>query len=108
MLNIHLKIIISLVTGFSVISGIEVLYWIWFKVLFNRKNTISPVEEDKDKKQMKAEIQSSKEEIKALRNDLLEMKMRLKSHAEDPKVSVYFDAIFNDVEAQHSCGVKAP
>ena len=90
-----------MVAGFSVISGIEVLYWIWFKVLFSRKNTIAPVEEDKEKKEMK-------EEIKALKNDMMELKMRLKSHAEDPKVSVYFDAIFNDVEAQHSCGVKAP
>ena len=26
----------GLFTGFSVISGIEILYWLWFKVLFHK------------------------------------------------------------------------
>ena len=27
-----------LILGFSVISGIEILYWLWFKILFHKKD----------------------------------------------------------------------
>jgi len=32
----------GLFTGFSVISSIELLYWIWFKVIFHKKDDASP------------------------------------------------------------------
>ena len=34
----------GLFTGFSLISGLEIIYWLWFKVLFHRKDAeVSPV-----------------------------------------------------------------
>ena len=27
-----------MILGFSVISGIEILYWLWFKILFHKKD----------------------------------------------------------------------
>ena len=55
----------GLFTGFSVISGIEIIYWIWFKVLllqahnrvfivcfpqviFHKKDQVAPIEEPKE------------------------------------------------------------
>ena len=32
--------------------------------------------------------------------DQLEMRLKSSSHSDDPKAGVFFDAIFNDVEAQ--------
>ena len=41
----------GLFTGFSVISGLEIIYWLWFKVLLHGKNEVAPedtkIEDDK-------------------------------------------------------------
>ena len=37
----------GLFTGFSVISGFEILYWVWFKVLFHKKDVqVAPTPEN--------------------------------------------------------------
>lgn len=42
---------LGLFTGFSVISGIEVLYWLWFKVVFHKHDAeVSPSRNDINKK----------------------------------------------------------
>ena len=42
---------LGLFTGFSVISGIEVLYWLWFKVVFHKHDAeVTPSKDDLNKK----------------------------------------------------------
>ena len=42
---------LGLFTGFSVISGIEVLYWLWFKVVFHKHDTeVTPTQKDINQK----------------------------------------------------------
>ena len=42
---------LGLFTGFSVISGIEVLYWLWFKVIFHKHDAVvTPSQNDLNKK----------------------------------------------------------
>ena len=95
----------GLFTGFSVISGIEILYWLWFKVLLQKAARVGPEQEEefcKDCKQLR-------EEFKGLKNEMVELRMNMKqdhplvtiTEADEPS-SLFFDAIFNDVEAQQS------
>ena len=88
----------GLFTGFSVISGIEILYWLWFKVLLHRADKVGPEQE----KEGCQDCHKLREEFKGLKNEMEELRMNMKSvhHAEDPKAGLYFDAIFNDVESQ--------
>ena len=93
----------GLFTGFSVISGIEILYWLWFKIIFHQKDHEVAPEDEKAVESLSKEVQSMKSELKAfesVKSELEEIKMRLKGHSDDPKAGLYFDAIFNDVEAQ--------
>ena len=94
----------GLFTGFSVISGIEILYWLWFKVVFHRKNEVSPLEISEEE----SDIGKLKEQITLLQNEIADIKLKYKnSHSEDPKAGVFFDAIFNDIESQQTqCGLK--
>ena len=84
----------GLFTGFSVISGIEIIYWLWFKVLLH-KNSVEPEQE----RQESEECRQLREEMKEMRNDIQELRINVKQ-SQDPKAGLYFDAIFNDVEAQ--------
>ena len=96
----------GLFTGFSVISGIEILYWLWFKVVFHRKNEVGPTEEYSEDQ---SEIGKLKKQMMLLQNEMNDMKMRIKnSHSvDDPKAGVFFDAIFNDIESQQTqCGIN--
>ena len=88
----------GLFTGFSVISGIEILYWLWFKVLLHRADRVGPEQEEESCNECK----QLKEEFKGLKNEVEELRMKMKQahHADDPKAGLYFDAIFNDVESQ--------
>ena len=94
----------GLFTGFSVISGIEIIYWLWFKVVFNKKSKVAPESENDTMKELKHEVAS-------LRKELVELKLKVKSQQKERKNSTekYFDAIFNDIEAQQTmCGVIPP
>lgn len=94
----------GLFTGFSVISGIEIIYWLWFKVVFNKKSKVAPESENETMKELKHEVAS-------LRKELVELKLKVKSQQKERKNSTekYFDAIFNDIEAQQTmCGVIPP
>ena len=58
---------LGLFTGFSVISGIEILYWLWFKVVLH-KDEIEPVEEDLKEKvtNLQSELGKSDDKLKTL------------------------------------------
>ena len=56
----------GLFTGFSVISGIEILYWLWFKVVFHRKNEVSPIEKSEEE----SDIGKLKEQMTLLQNEI--------------------------------------
>ena len=58
---------LGLFTGFSVISGIEILYWLWFKVVLH-KDEIEPVEVDLKEKvtNLQSELGKSDEKLKTL------------------------------------------
>ena len=80
----------GLFTGFSVISGLEIMYWLWFKVLLHKKE-VEPADED------------LREEVNSLKIELQEIKLKLKGgHNEDTKAGAFFDAIFVDPEAKES------
>ena len=57
----------GLFTGFSVISGIEIIYWLWFKVVLH-KDEIEPAEEDLKEKvtNLQSELGKSDEKLKTL------------------------------------------
>ena len=95
----------GLFTGFSVISLLEILYWLWFKVIFHQKNDVVP--EKKPENDTKIDILMEKYE--QLQNEMEELKMNMKhKHSEDDKMNAYFDAIFYDIEAQNiKCEVKS-
>ena len=93
----------GLFTGFSVISGFEILYWVWFKVLFHKKDVqVEPETEKEQEKRPSNDMDELANKMDKMENDLVEMKLRMKSlpHLEDPKAGLFFDAIFNDLEAQ--------
>ena len=69
----------GLFTGFSVISGLEILYWLWFKVLIHKKTSIAPALQSNE----------SEEDIKQVRRAW-----------SDKKSGIFFDALFNAIEAQ--------
>ena len=95
----------GLFTGFSVISGIEILYWLWFKVIFNKKGKIAPEGESY------TVIKELRDEVDGLKKEFAEMRLKVKSHHDDQNNSTgkYFDAIFNDIESQQTmCGVSSP
>ena len=105
----------GLFTGFSVISGLEILYWLWFKVVFNKQNKVG-VEQDKRKISYVEEEESKqlaelRGEVAALRSSVAQMSAQLRAAArpktgDGPQPTRYFDAIFNDVEAQQTlCGI---
>ena len=87
----------GLFTGFSVISGLEIMYWLWFKVLLHAKE-IEPSEEDLQQK-----VEENEKEISTLKLKLQEIEIKLKGGLSgDPKAGAFFDAIFADPEAQES------
>ena len=107
----------GLFTGFSVISGLEILYWLWFKVVFNKQNKVG-VEQEQDKRMISyvaeeesAQLAELRGEVAALRTSVAQMSAQLRAAArpktaDGPQPTRYFDAIFNDVEAQQTlCGI---
>merc|ERR1712218_35065 len=83
----------GLFTGFSVISGIEILYWLWFKVLFHKKDHQVDNSSGDGNDELKKEVQELKAQVEEL---TLKMKASLK---EDIAAGMAFDAIFNDPAA---------
>ena len=89
---------IGLFTGFSVISGLEIIYWIWFKVLFQKKKVEQKeVKSCKDCQKLRDDYD---ENMKRIDNELKLLQFKAKSS--EFEAGAFFDAIFNDVEAQKS------
>ena len=86
----------GLFTGFSVISGMEIIYWLWFKVLLHKRNSVSPSDTtDQPEEDLRQKVDN-------LQNELQDIKTQLqRAHFGDKKSAIFFDAIFNDVEAQN-------
>ena len=107
----------GLFTGFSVISGLEILYWLWFKVVFNKQNKVGVEQEQEQRKisyvaeEESAQLAELRGEVAALRTSVAQMSAQLRAGArpktaDGPQPTRYFDAIFNDVEAQQTlCGI---
>ena len=91
----------GLFTGFSVISGLEIIYWLWFKVLIHKRNSVEPApppdESQEDIRQKVDNIQKVLQDIK--------VKLQ-REHFGDKKSAIFFDAIFNDIEAQDVSSVR--
>ena len=96
----------GLFTGFSVISGIEIIYWLWFKVVFNKKSKVSPEEgKNETMKELRNEVSLLRKEF---RDMMFKMKIQQKENRKN-STEKYFDAIFNDIESQQTmCGVSPP
>jgi len=91
----------GLFTGFSVISAIEILYWLWFKVLLHEKDH-AKVEPEGDPENTQATDIDVNERINILENELKNIKMSLKGGQADNNYAsaALFDAIFEDPEAK--------
>ena len=86
----------GLFTGFSVISGLEIIYWLWFKVLLHKRNSVSPSDPTDELEE------GLKQKVDHLQNELQDIKSQLqRARFGDKKSAIFFDAIFNDVEAQN-------
>ena len=84
---------IGLFMGFSVISGVEILYWLFFKVIFHKR--VNKVEEEPT--EMKEKISELEKEIDDLKNWKNHVQLYVTGDQnKDPKVRKMFDVIFND------------
>ena len=78
----------GLFTGFSVISGFEIVYWLTFKVLLHKKDVkVEPLDHESN------DINGLREEIKELR-EMLYLKINQKN-GEEERIAIAFDAVFN-------------
>ena len=98
----------GLFTGFSVISGLEIIYWLWFKVLLHGKNEVAPEELKVEEDDKCGNCGNLLKEVMLLKNEVEEIKFKRKdsNHEKTDQSGAFFDAIFNDVEAQHSCDIQ--
>ena len=98
----------GLFTGFSVISGLEIIYWLWFKVLLHGKNEVAPEELKVEEDDKCGNCGNLPKEVMLLKNEVEEIKFKRKdsNHEKTDQSGAFFDAIFNDVEAQHSCDIQ--
>ena len=57
----------GLFTGFSVISALEIMYWLWFKVLLH-KNEVEPIDDDiqQEVQNLKSELEKNDSKVKIL------------------------------------------
>ena len=57
----------GLFTGFSVISALEITYWLWFKVLLH-KNEVEPIDDDiqQEVQNLKSELEKNDSKVKIL------------------------------------------
>ena len=57
----------GLFTGFSVISALEITYWLWFKVLLH-KNEVEPIDDDiqQEVQNLKSELAKNDSKVKCL------------------------------------------
>ena len=57
----------GLFTGFSVISALEIMYWLWFKVLLH-KNEVEPLDDDiqQEVQHLKSELEKNDSKVKIL------------------------------------------
>ena len=69
------------------------MYWLWFKVLFHKKDVKVDTSEENEKDGLKKDVENLKTQVEKL---MLKMKA---THNEDVSVGMAFDAIFNDPSA---------
>ena len=86
----------GLFTGFSVISGLEILYWLWFKILINKKNSVAPAPQSNDN-------ESEEEGLNKNVDDSSDQNLRAWRKKNS---AIFFDALFNDIEEQDVSKVK--
>ena len=57
----------GLFTGFSVISALEIMYWLWFKVLLH-KNEVEPIDDDiqQEVQNLKSDLEKNDSKVKIL------------------------------------------
>lgn len=78
----------GLFTGFSVISGIEILYWLWFKVLFRKADKVG-TEQVKDACQ---DCQKLREELKGMKDEIVrELRRNILNDSSPDCSGNYFD-----------------
>ena len=77
---------LGLFTGFSLISGFEILYWLWFKVVFHKDSSVEPehtikvVEAGGDNVDLYRMWKEQQIEIDDLKKQLKEMSSHKKHH----------------------------
>ena len=70
------------------------------KVVFHKKDVqVAPEPEKQNDENNLEDIQRKMDNLQS-EVDELKMKLKSSSHGDDPKAGAFFDAIFNDVEAQ--------
>lgn len=90
----------GLFTGFSVISGFEILYWLWFKVILHKKDNKVDHKEDTGDVTDEENIDDVKINVEKLMAQVEELTIKMKAaQAGEEKVGMAFDAIFNDPAA---------
>ena len=94
----------GLFTGFSLISGFEILYWIFFKVIFKKSSVIQEEPKKQDiecqcgKREKEDDVSKTYERrFIAIEQNIEMLQLRSKqAHLEDSAAGAFFDAIFND------------
>ena len=95
----------GLFTGFSVISGLEILYWLWFKVLIHKKNSVAPTpQSDESEEDPKQNVDNKQKlrNMKALVGRGRRTRTWTKVHRawRYKNSGLFFDALCNDFEKQ--------
>ena len=97
---------LGLFTGFSVVSGFEIVYWLCFKILFHK--TKPEVDSLKDNVTLchQCEKKTEDEENKDLRDRVLEIENELRMlkqiQLDDSRAGAFFDAIFKDKSSKEN------
>ena len=84
---------IGLFMGFSVISGVEILYWLFFKVIFHKRN-MKIEQEPSEMNEVISELRKEIEDLKIWKDNV--QLYVTGDQNKDPKVRKMFDMIFND------------
>ena len=83
----------GLFTGFSVISGVEILYWLFFIILCKKKSHVDPeksedlcddfkVKESENTKQLEEKVMKQEEETEKQREKIMQQEEEMKKQKE--------------------------
>ena len=78
------------------ISGLEILYWLWFKILIYKRKSVEGVPQSNE---------SEEQKVDNIQNEPEDIKVKLQRE-QDKESAIFFDAIFNNIEAQDVSTVK--